>query len=404
MVAASAFGMMVGSPILIQFSFGALIEPLRAAFGWSKTEATSIISLFIIATVIASPFAGALADRIGARIMVVVSSLAMSALLVAVALTAETLSGFRLLYIGIAFAGAGTSTIVYTRLIANWFVRRRGTALGLGMVGTGLAGAVLPLFAATVVSRYDWKATYMALAALVLVALPIALFVLRERPADLGQFPDGTPNKTEGLEAELTAGLSFKQAVKSRPFLILMSAFFMLGLGMLPIGLLLPAILAGTSALDAFAAAVAAVFGLFMIVGRFAMALLLDRVFAPPIAAAILFIAAIAVPILCGGPPVVVAFVAAAVIGLAAGAEIDFLSFITTRYFGLTAYGRLYGTLFSAFTLGGGIGAALHGRAADATGDFATGAIGAGALMAISSAMLLSLPRYIPTIGRAASP
>jgi len=58
------------------------------------------------------------------------------------------------------------------------------------------------------------------------------------------------------------------------------------------------------------------------------------------------------------------------IIGLAAGAELDLLAFLTSRYFGLKDYGKLYGSLYVFFSIGAGIAPALFGRYFDINGDY----------------------------------
>jgi MFS family permease len=58
------------------------------------------------------------------------------------------------------------------------------------------------------------------------------------------------------------------------------------------------------------------------------------------------------------------------IIGLAAGAELDLLAFLASRYFGLKEYGKLYGSLYVFFSIGAGLAPAAFGRYFDANGDY----------------------------------
>lgn len=92
---------------------------------------------------------------------------------------------------------------------------------------------------------------------------------------------------------------------------------------------------------------IAGVAGAMSIVGPLLMAFILDRHFAPPIAALILFAAAVALPFLGESAGLWIALLAAASVRLTVGAKVDLLAYITSRYFGLQVFGKLFGVLFA---------------------------------------------------------
>ena len=61
---------------------------------------------------------------------------------------------------------------------------------------------------------------------------------------------------------------------------------------------------------------------------------------------------------------------AAVLVGLGQGAEFDILPYAISRYFGLRAFGAIYGSIFAAVTLGGAIGPLVMGVSFDATGSY----------------------------------
>jgi len=94
-----------------------------------------------------------------------------------------------------------------------------------------------------------------------------------------------------------------------------------------------------------------------MIVGRLGTGFLLDRFFAPYVTILYLVGGIVAFALYANGASGLVVPLCAALLGLVVGAEFDFLGYIIKRYFGTLAYGRIYGSLFALFQLGGGIGA-----------------------------------------------
>lgn len=401
-VAAAALGMMLGSTALPQFTLGVMFDPLANEFGWSRTALTSVFAVFVLSGVVMAPIAGSVVDRYGARRLIVGSCLAMSAVFFALSMLPNSIAALRIAYMLIAVLGAGTSSIVYTRLIAVWFTRRRGLTLGLALTGPGLANALLPFFVSVVIEQVGWRQAYVVLAMLVLVALPLALFVLRDTPQSMGLLPDGdTGPSADEIAGMPIGGDTLRQAAGQRSFQLIAVSFFLLGIGLLPIGVLMVPIMTDSGFEPRVAALVAGTAGTFTIIGRFFMAFLLDRVFAPPIAGLILFATAAAVAAIGSEPPLALAFVGAAMVGIAAGAEIDLLAYCTARYFGLAHFGRIYGILFSCFTLGGAIGAIGQGVLFDAAGDYGQGTRIATVLISVSAVLLLLLPRYRLTPGGA---
>ena len=79
-------------------------------------------------------------------------------------------------------------------LISQWFRKKRGMAMGIAYVGVGLFGAVvIPYVAAPLTGALDFRNALLVMGPLVLLTWPVVLFVLKDTPADIGQFPDGDP-------------------------------------------------------------------------------------------------------------------------------------------------------------------------------------------------------------------
>jgi nitrate/nitrite transporter NarK len=96
---------------------------------------------------------------------------------------------------------------------------------------------------------------------------------------------------------------------------------------------------------------------------------LLDRLFAPRVAAAFFGAAALGIVLLwLGTTPI--AFAGGFLVGLGLGAEVDIIAYLTSRYFGLRAFGQIYSWAFAAFALAGALGPLLMGASFDRTGSY----------------------------------
>ena len=111
--------------------------------------------------------------------------------------------------------------------------------------------------------------------------------------------------------------------------------------------------------------------GVGVLIGRTGSGYLLDRFFAPHVAALIFAAAAFGMGLLRIASSQELAFAAAFLIGLALGAEGDIIPYLTSRYFGLRSFGKICGFTFAGFVLAGGLGAYVMGAAFDARGSYA---------------------------------
>jgi predicted MFS family arabinose efflux permease len=139
----------------------------------------------------------------------------------------------------------------------------------------------------------------------------------------------------------------------------------------------------------------ASMIGLSVIVGRVLGGWLIDRFWAPAVAAVLLGAPAAACLILAG--PALdyrAAMLSIVLIGLAAGAEYDLLAFIVARYFGMKSYGGIYGALYSCFALGAGVGPVVFGANFDRTHAYVESLHLAAGTFLVPAFALLLLGRY----------
>jgi predicted MFS family arabinose efflux permease len=134
--------------------------------------------------------------------------------------------------------------------------------------------------------------------------------------------------------------------------------------------------------------------GLSTIVGRVTSGYLLDRVFAPYVAAALFLLPLIAISLLVVGAGGAAPLVAAMSLGFSLGAEVDVIGFLVSRYFGLRAYAEVYGYLFGIFTLGTGFGPVLMALCFDLTGSYNVALAGLAVSLICASALISRLGDY----------
>jgi MFS family permease len=104
-------------------------------------------------------------------------------------------------------------------IISQWYRRNRGMAMGIVYVGVGLVGAAGPWLVKPMTEHYTFRGALLAIGCVMFLAWPIAFFVLKDRPSDVGQFPDGDlgPTKDQKIEAK-----SFAYLLRQWPFWLLL--------------------------------------------------------------------------------------------------------------------------------------------------------------------------------------
>jgi predicted MFS family arabinose efflux permease len=393
-VVAAMLGIGLGLSPVPFYTIGMLAPELAREFGWTFGDIMGGLPIMTFAVLVASPAVGFLADRIGVR-PVALASVGLFALsFMAFALNPGDIRFFYANWAIMAVLGAGTLPITWTRAVNNRFDDRKGLALGLSLLGTGVFGFLVKPFTALMIAEFGWRGAYLAVGALpLIIALPVAWFAFH----DVGDRTQNAAQRRESaaLAAANAPGLTFSQTLREWRFWVLAVAFvpisFAIG-GPIPN---MENILKSGGFAAADIVTLASLIGLSVIAGRLLGGWLIDRFWAPGIAFFMLCAPAAACWIFAHGPLTFeTAAISIVLIGFAAGVEYDLMAFLVARYFGLKSYGAIYGTLYGFFALGAGIGPVVFGRAFAATGSY-DGPLMQAVLMLIGgAALLLTLGRY----------
>ena len=116
------------------------------------------------------------------------------------------------------------------KILSNWFVEKRGLAMGLALAGSGLAGSVMTPIVTATIEGTGWRAGFVQLAVVYLViTVPVILFLIKETPEEMGQRAlgaDSLPVAPAG-EHRLLSGMTRAQAFKSKTFWFYGGALFL---------------------------------------------------------------------------------------------------------------------------------------------------------------------------------
>ncbi len=177
---------------LIFYCYGVFFKPLQDLFGWSRLTVAGGLTVTALMTAIYSPLVARIMNRRGIRWTVTAGACILASGFLALHFTQTLWQYYATLGLLIAFGGVCMGALPANTLVANWFERNRGKALGAATVGLSLAGLVLVPVITEVVQRLGLLDTYLVIGlAILLVVIPPALLVIVNRPEDMGLGPDG---------------------------------------------------------------------------------------------------------------------------------------------------------------------------------------------------------------------
>lgn len=416
LVAAVTFLVLIASAAF-RSSFGVMVVPFEAEFGWSRSATSLAVSVNLVLYGVTAPFATALMERFGVR---QIMAGAMGLIALGTGLTVFMTQAWQLVVLWGVLVGLGTgaTALVLGALITNrWFAERRG--LVLGILGTAFATGqlvFLPVIARTIDTQ-GWRVASVGVAVLALATIPLVLLVIRDRPADVGLRPYGatggpTPEEQarnttgSGWRAASNALTTLRMAARYRAFWLLAATFFVCGWttnGIISTHFV-PAMHDHGMGVTT-AAGLLAVVGVFDIIGTTGSGWLTDR-FDPRYLLVAYYtlrgLALLALPAIIGPdvePPVLVVMV---FFGLDWVATVPPTATLCRAAFGVDAGAVVFGWVFAAHMIGAAAAAEVSGAVRAMTGDYLGAWLLAGGLAVAAGLACLAIPR--PATRRDLSP
>ena len=393
-VFASTLGLMVTQGPVMTFSFGVFLSSFENEFGWSRGQISLALTLTILAAALTMPLAGRVLDAVGARVLALWAITLFGLSVMSLYFVPGNLWLFYTWFIVIGVMAAGAAPGPFARAISAWFDRRRGIALGLCMAGVGLGAAIMPLLARTSIAAFGWRGAYVVIGCVILAIIPVLLWLFHNEPGDMGCYVDNDPATGSTAVQNRSFGLSTREAFRQRSFWVLLVAFLIAAFTINGCTVHMVPMLTDRGVSFEAAAGVASMIGLALIFGRVLAGYLLDKLFAPYVAIAFLCGPIIGMLLLSQGAAGSVAVLSALLLGLGVGAEVDLIAYLVGRYFGLKAFGEIYGYLFGIFIVGTGVGPLIMGFGFDNSGSYSPMLIGFAVVLALSCLLMLRLGDY----------
>jgi MFS family permease len=345
----------------VRQSFGLFLAPMTEARGWSTSDYAFALALQVLINGIAQPFCGQIADRIGARAVVMGGAVLYGLATTGMALT-ENLALFTLfagLGMGIAVSAAGMPVIIasLTRQLPE---NRRGRAVGLGTAGSSFGQFFVVPIAAQAIYFVGWQGAMLFLAALTLIMLPLALPLANEPP------------KASTLASENeSAGDALKRALRSTTFWCLFFGFFVCGMHVSFLSVHLPGFVHLCGLPLYVGAGAISLIGLFNIAGSLIAGELSQRWRRRELLIAIYTLRGILMTtFLMVEKTTTTVLVFSALMGILWLSTVPPTIALVARNFGTRWLATIFGIVFLGHQLGGFTGAFLGGIVFDRTGNY----------------------------------
>jgi sugar phosphate permease len=350
-------------------------------FGWSRGDLKfrDLLQLGLAGAL--APFVGALADRLSVR-KLMMSGLALLSVCGLAYSQMTSLTHLYLINVGTALVLALCGLVLNVLIVSRWFVSKRGTALGLTLVGTSLGGVIFPKLGAMLLRTHTWREAMLMEALIPLGMVVILALVTRDSPADKGLQALGASGSVGSRQA--LTGMEYKDALSTRTFWILtfcaMTTFYCILAAQAHMVLHLKGM--GWE-LEKAAGGVGILFTMGLI-GKFTVGYLADR-----LERRVVFLSNLSVMLvgaLCLASmreallwPFILVF------GLGWGGLYTMLQVTCMDSFGTRAGGKILGTITVLDALGGGLGIWITGVLFDQTKSYAS------AFMVIAGLVFLAL-------------
>ena len=343
--------------------------PLERDLGWTRSETTSVYSIYLLVTGLSSPIVGMLFDRWGPRALYTAGM----ALLAGAFLLAPQVQTLWQFYATIGamtgIAAALLGMVPSSSLISRWFRERLGTAISAAFAGLGLGALFIVPSVQFLLQTHDWRQSYQIMGGVLLCLVPLVFILPWKR------YADGHPHYLHLKRSSVVPAHDWTlgEAMRTRPFWGLVWVFFFTAMGMFAIMVQTVAYLVERGFSPIVAATAFGFASMLSVVGVVGTGAIADRV-GPRRIVSLTFVGSITgvlILLLMTWFPVralLIAFIFA--FGLCQGARGPIVSSISTRLFAGSHVAGIYGVIYASNAVGAGLGSLMAGLLHDLTASY----------------------------------
>ncbi|MDP9901542.1 MFS transporter [Variovorax ginsengisoli] len=344
----------------IRHGFGLWLQPITQEQGWTRQTFSFAIAIQNLSWGVMGVFAGMLADRLGAFRVLLIGAALYAAGLAGMALSPTPLMFAMTAGVLIGAAQAGTTYAVVYGVIGRQIpAERRSWAMGVAAAAGSFGQFLMVPVEGQLIARFGWHTALLALAALVLLIVPLAFGLREPRQA------------SAGARREQTILQALGEAFKYPSFGLLMAGYFVCGFQVVFIGVHMPSYLRDKGLSPEVASYALALIGLFNVFGTYTAGALGQRLAKRKILAAIYLGRAVAISLFLLVPlsPLSV-YVFAAVIGFLWLSTVPVTNALVAQIFGVAHLSMLSGFIFLGHQVGSFLGVWLGGYLYDRNGSY----------------------------------
>ena len=381
-IVASAGGIQMLSGLLWMQSYGAYVVLLREEFGWSSALVAGAFALTRIESGILGPLQGWLVDRFGPRAVLRVGIIIFAGGFMAFSAVDSLLTfylTFALIAVGSSLGGFATVMVS----LVNWFNQHRAKAVALSQIGYSLGGLSVPIVVLCL-EAFGWRTTaFLSGVVVLVVGLPL-VEIVRHRPSEIGEEPDGAqvdPEHPEGHIISHGPDFTARQAMRTPAFWLISighaSALLTVSSVMVH---LVPHLTEGLDYSLSQAALVVSLMTAFQMAGQLGGGYLGDRFNKRYLSVGCMVAHTLGLVLLAYADNFLMVMAFTALHGLAWGIRGPLMVALRADYFGPSSFGTIMGFSSLIVMLGMSGGPIFAGYMADVYGDYVMGyAILAGA-------------------------
>lgn len=211
------------------YSYGVFFKAIAAEFGDSRLGVALGLTVTSAVGAVAAPLVGRALDKFPLKRVIGVGATSMALGFLLLGQVSTPFQFYLVLGLFIGFGASSMGNLATSKLVANWFDRRRGTALGIAATGVSLSGVVMPYVSAEIISNYGWRNGFMVYGIFTfMVVVPLVLRLVVSRPEEIGLRPDGALKldaRSDDSEPAPAPRLSLSAVLKERNFWTIVLTF-----------------------------------------------------------------------------------------------------------------------------------------------------------------------------------
>jgi MFS family permease len=210
------------------YSYGVFFKALAEEFGGSRLDVSIGITLVNVVGAIIAPTIGRSLDRFPIKNVILFGCANLSFGFLLLSFINSQWQLYLILATFIAVGAAAMGGLSTAKLVTNWFITRRGTALGIATMGISLSGVAMPLVSAVLIESFGWRTGFMVYGIFTLaLVLPIVMRYVIDAPHHLGLLPDNKPKTKHDIPAPEIQWRT-RQALANKNFWLIVLTFGLL--------------------------------------------------------------------------------------------------------------------------------------------------------------------------------